>query len=100
MYHFENLVHAKNAWPTEITMDSVQEMWRVAIEPWMNEEHSTWFRYSWNSSLRAIRRKKRMPSWVEIQETKRVRLDGMDMPVVEVDHGMDLEEPAGVEADQ
>ena len=100
MVHFENLVHAKGAWPRDITMDTVQEMWRLAIEPWMNEEHKTWSRYSWNSSLRAMRRKKRMPSWVEIEAAKKQRLDGMDMPMVE-DDGMDLnEETAGVEADQ
>ena len=100
MVHFENLVHEQNAWPTDITMESVQEMWRVAIEPWMNGEHRNWFRYSWNSSLRAIRRRKRMPTWVEIEAVKKQRMDGMDMAMVEADHGMDLEEPAGVEADQ
>ena len=100
MVHFENLVHEQNAWPTAITVDTVQEMWRVAIEPWMNGEHKNWFRYSWNSSLRAIRRRKRMPTWVEIEAVKKQRVDGMDMPMVEADHGMDFEEPAGVEADQ
>ena len=100
MVHFENLVHARRQWPTEITMEFVQQQWAEAIQPWMDQEHKTWSRYSWNSSLRAIRRKKRMPTWVEIQEAKRVRLDGMDMTVVE-DHGVDLNgETPGVEADQ
>ena len=100
MVHFENLVHARRQWPTEITMELVQQQWAEAIQPWMDQEHKTWSRYSWNSSLRAIRRKKRMPTWVEIQEAKRVRLDGMDMTVVE-DHGVDLNgETPGVEADQ
>ena len=92
MIHFENLVHEHNAWPTEITMDTVQEMWRVAIEPWMNEQHPTWMRYSWNSSLRSIRRKKRMPTWVEIEAVKKQRVDGVDLPLVEANHGVDLNE--------
>ena len=96
MIHFENLVHAKGAWPMEITMDTVQEMWRAAIEPWMNEQHKTWSRYSWNSSLRSMRRKKRMPPWVEIEAAKKQRLDGVDMAVVEAD-GVDLD--ARVEED-
>ena len=101
MTHFENLVHEQNAWPTAITVDTVQEMWRVAIEPWMNEQHRNWFRYNWNSSLRSIRKKKRMPTWVEIEAVKKQRLDGMDMAMVEADHGVDLnEEDARVEEDQ
>ena len=100
MCHFENLVHANGPWPTEITMELVQQQWAAAIQPWMDLEHKSWSRYAWNSSLRAIRRKKRMPSWVEIETVKKQRMDGMDMAMVEADHGMDLEEPARVEDDQ
>ena len=81
--------------------EKLAKMWRVAIEPWMNEQHRNWFRYNWNSSLRSIRKKKRMPTWVEIEAVKKQRLDGMDMAMVEADHGVDLnEEDARVEEDQ
>ena len=42
-----------------------------------------------------------MPTWVEIEAVKKQRLDGMDMAMVEADHGVDLnEEDARVEEDQ
>ena len=100
MGHFENLVHGRRRWTSVITMEIVQQQWAEAIQPWMDQHHKAWSRYNWNSSLRSIRRKKRMPTWVEIQEAKRGRLDGMEMAGVE-DDGMDLnEETAGVETDQ